>query len=483
MPAQEPFLKSMAFEGLYGGAAGGGKTDALVMAALNYINHPRYKGALFRRTERALEGEVVPRTAEWYPHTGGRFERGENMWVWPSGARIFLRGLERDDAVTKFQGWELQYIGWDELTHFSRYQYTYMLSRVRSAAGIPPRVRGGTNPGGEGHEWVMERWAPWLDQRPEYKGPRAHPGQKLWYYTDETGEHYCVDDEQARAMRAAWMAADEQRRKLMPMPLSRVFIPARAEDNIHLMAGDPTYVARLGGLDPLTRAQLRDGNWLARAARGVLFKRAWFDIVDAAPAEGRRMRYWDRASTAEPVNVRVGGRKAHSDPDYTVGVKWCRAASGLWYVEDVIRFRGRPEEVERTILQTAELDGRDVEVGLWKDPGQAGVFEAAYYIRKLTGYTARAYPQVKDKVTYAKPLSAQCEARNVKLVRGSWNEAFLQELEEFPEGVHDDQEDAAAGGFAALNGEPPADPGDQDFDRGERRLGSARGDEGWDDDD
>ena len=485
LPAQWPFLASTSFEALYGGAAGGGKTDAVVMAPLTCIQFPTFKGIILRRTEKALTGEVVPRTLQWYPAVGGKYHRSDNLWVFPSGAQIFLRGLQRDEDVYNFQGWEFQYVGYDELTHFTKFQYTYLLSRVRSSvAGIPLRVRGGTNPGGEGHAWVMERWAPWLDRRPEYDGPLAGPGQRLYYYTDETGEHYCQDDDEARAMRRRFMEASQEERKKLTAPLSRVFFPARAEDNTHLMKGDPTYMARLGSLDAVTRAQLRDGDWLTRAARGVLFKRAWFEIVDAAPREGRRMRFWDRASTAEPVNVKVAGRRANADPDFTVGVKWLRHPSGIWYIEDVVRFRGRPQEVEATIEQTAALDTKEVEIGLWKDPGQAGVFEASYYIRKLVGYTVRAYPQVKDKVTYAKPFSAQAEAKNVRLVRGRWNENYIQELEEFPEGAHDDQVDASSGGFAALNGEPPADPGDQDFDRGERRFSSqADADAEWEDDD
>src|SRR5262249_45120017 len=158
--------------------------------------------------------------------------------------------LERDADVNQYQSAEFQFIGFDELTHFSLKQYVYMISRARSPHGIRPRIRSATNPGGPGHEWVMKRWAPWLDPNCEL---HAKPGQALRYANKEDGEEYREGG-----------------------PLSRVFIPARVTDNPHLMHGDPGYLERLGALDPVTRARLRDGNWLIRPAAGLYFKRLWF---------------------------------------------------------------------------------------------------------------------------------------------------------------------------------------------------------------
>jgi predicted phage terminase large subunit-like protein len=127
-----------------------------------------------------------------------------------------------------------------------------------------------------------------------------------------------------------------------------------------------------------------------------------------------------------------------------------RASNGIFYVENLIRLRGTPARVEETICTTAKVDGGNVRIVLEQDPGQAGVAEAAYYVRALAGYRVKAQPVTKDKETRARPVSAQAEAGNIKLVRGPWNEAFLRELENFPEGAHDDQVDALSGAFNSL---------------------------------
>jgi predicted phage terminase large subunit-like protein len=315
--------------------------------------------------------------------------------------------------VHQYQGAEFAYVAFDELTHFTEAQYTYLLSRARSASSIPIRVRAATNPGGIGAEWVMRRWGPWLDPTsPE----RATPGAARHYVNTSDGER--------------WVAPGT------PGALSRVFVAARIADNPHLARNDPGYAQRLMGLDPVTRAQLLEGNWLIQPARGLYFRRAWLAVADAPPAAATRVRYWDRAASV--------------DGDYTAGVRLARTADDLYWVEDVVRLRGTPREVEAAIHTTAELDGTAVTVGIEQDPGQAGRFEAEYYIRALAGWNVRACPATGDKLTRAQPVSAQCEAGNVRLVRGAWNAALVQELEAFPEGRHDDQVDALSGAFALL---------------------------------
>jgi predicted phage terminase large subunit-like protein len=133
-----------------------------------------------------------------------------------------------------------------------------------------------------------------------------------------------------------------------------------------------------------------------------------------------------------------------------VGLRLLRADQGAYYVEDVVRFRGTPAEVERAVLSTATQDGRNMLIGLEQDPGQAGLAEVQSYYRLLEGYNVRAFPASGDKVTRSKPVSAQVEAGNVKLLRGVWNSAFLNELEGFPQGRHDDQVDALSGAFNVL---------------------------------
>lgn len=177
---------------------------------------------------------------------------------------------------------------------------------------------------------------------------------------------------------------------------------------------------------------------------GGLFKRSWFRIVEAAPAGGQSARRWDLAATAD----------TRSDPDYTVGVKIRKAPDQIFYIEHVARIRGTPMDVEKLIINTASQDGRHCEVVVPQDPGQAGKSQAQYLVGKLAGYRARSALETGSKEARAMPFASQCEAGNVVLVRGDWNEAFIEELCGFPTAAHDDQVDAAAGAFEALTNRP-----------------------------
>jgi predicted phage terminase large subunit-like protein len=172
-------------------------------------------------------------------------------------------------------------------------------------------------------------------------------------------------------------------------------------------------------------------------AEGGMFRREWFDVVQAAPATARRVRYWDKAGT-------------EGDGDYTAGVLLAVDGDGMYYVCDVARGQWSALQRERVIRQTAEMDGTGVPVWVEQEPGSGGKESAQATIRALAGFTVRAERVTGDKATRAMPLAAQCEARNVKLVRGAWNGAFLDELTVFPQGKHDDQVDALSGAFAKL---------------------------------
>lgn len=174
---------------------------------------------------------------------------------------------------------------------------------------------------------------------------------------------------------------------------------------------------------------------------GGMFKRHWFEVVEAAPAASLLVRRWDFAATE-------GGK---GDPDYTVGLKMSKSA-GIYYVEHVVRERCNPAGVERLVKATGEQDGKGVKIRIPQDPGSAGKAYAAHIIRMMAGYMIRAELETGSKEVRAAPVSAQAEAGNVKLVRGPWVEDFLDEVCVFPNGAHDDQVDALSGAFAELTG-------------------------------
>lgn len=237
-------------------------------------------------------------------------------------------------------------------------------------------------------------------------------------------------------------------------------LPAIAEeDEPHRMAGDALWpdaypLDRLERIKQALVAEEGERSWLAlyqqrpRPIEGAMFKRPWFRLVDAAPVEAERVRYWDKAGTD-------GGGA------YTAGVLLARTAEGIYYVEDVIRGQWSAGERERVIKQTAELDaeryGDVVTIWIEQEPGSGGKESAENTIRNLDGYNIHAERVTGDKVTRAEPLQAQAEAGNVRLVKGAWNTAFLDEITAFPLGKYKDQVDAASGAYNKVSGRAQGD--------------------------
>jgi predicted phage terminase large subunit-like protein len=175
-------------------------------------------------------------------------------------------------------------------------------------------------------------------------------------------------------------------------------------------------------------------------AEGAMFKRAWFEIVDATPADCQYTRWWDKAGTAK-------------DGDYTAGVLMAYS-NGRYYVMDVKRGQWSVEERNRIMLQTAQLDaqttGGNVVTWTEQEPGSSGKESAEATIRLLAGHAIRAETSTGSKEVRAQPFAAQCEAGNVKLLNRGWNGAYLDELCAFPFGTNDDQVDASSGAFNKL---------------------------------
>jgi predicted phage terminase large subunit-like protein len=175
---------------------------------------------------------------------------------------------------------------------------------------------------------------------------------------------------------------------------------------------------------------------------GNVFKRHWFEIVPAAPATKRKVRGWDLAASKKKPGQSSG-------PAYTAGLRLSEA-EGIYYIEHVIRERGSPADVDKMIKQTAVDDGTAVAISIPQDPGQAAKGQVLSFAKLLVGYNCRFSPETGDKEARATPVSAQAEVGNVKIVKGDWNEAFLEELCLFPNGKFKDQTDALSRAFGEL---------------------------------
>jgi predicted phage terminase large subunit-like protein len=388
---QAAFLTYPAKEILYGGAAGGGKSAALLMAALQYVIEPGYDALLLRRTFADLSKPraLIPLSMEWLSGTPAKWDSQQHQWRFPSGASLSFGYLETEKHKYQYQSAAYQFVGFDELTQFSESQYRYLFSRCRRLFGssVPSRVRAASNPGGEGHEWVKSRL---IDgQRP-----------------------------------------------------GRRFVKALKEENPYLDQED--YDIQLAELDLVTREQLQHGDWDIRP-EGNLFKREWFTdaYVDQPPPVTRWVRFWDLAATKQQDN---------NDPDYAAGVRMGQCEDGQFVIDDVRHLRDRPQAVERSVSATARMDGTDTEVRIEQEPGaSAKLYIDSFARRILPDFDVRGVRAMADKVTRAKPFSAACERGDVLIVRGAWVAGFLDELCAFPLVAHDDRVDAATGAYAVLS--------------------------------
>ncbi len=364
-------------------------------------------------------------------------------WRFPAAGKIKFAHLEHENTVLEWQGAQIPFIAFDELTHFSEAQFWYMLSRNRSTCGVRPYVRATCNP--DADSWVARLIEWWIDQDTGQAIP-SRAGVVRWFIRVNNTLQWADRPEELPVQ----IAPDGQ---IVP-PKSLTFIPAKLSDNTALMQADPGYYGNLMSLPLVERERLLGGNWKIRPAAGLYFQRSWCEVIDAAPSGLLLARAWDLAATPETGS---------NDPDYTSGTLIGRTNSGLFCVLDQKWLRGTPQQVQELILNTASQDPRGCMISIPQDPGQAGKAQGMDYVRRLAGYRVIVTPEARNtgadaltpsrvsaKITRFSPFSAQAEGGNVKILRGAWNERYFTELEGFPEAKHDDSADSTSRGFAAL---------------------------------
>lgn len=245
---QTKFLASNADIAIYGGAAGGGKTFALVLEPLRHVHIPGFQAVIFRRTAEQVRtaGGLWDESSGLYPLTGGRGREHTLDWRWKSGAVVRFEQLQHEQTKFQYQGAQIALEGWDELTHFTETQFFYLLSRNRSVCGVKPYVRATCNP--DARSWVAKFISWWIDQDTGYAIPERS-GVKRWFIRDSD--------------RLEWSdsRAELLERHPKQQPKSATFIPAKLEDNPTLLRTDPNYRTNLMLLPRVERERLLGGNW------------------------------------------------------------------------------------------------------------------------------------------------------------------------------------------------------------------------------
>lgn len=402
-PKQTAFLMmNHVREVLFGGAAGGGKSIAQMMAALQFVDVPGYSAILFRKTysDLSLPGALISIAKQWlmpFVEIGEvKWSEKEKKFTFPSGATLAFGYLESDNDCYRYQGAEFQYIGFDECTHISPSNYRYLHSRLRKpkSLDVPLRFRATANPGGMYGEY---------------------------YYT-----RFFVEGKEK----------------------GRVFIGSTIHDNPHLDAEE--YIKSLDELDPTTKEQLLHGDWEIKEA-GDMFAKDWFIKVPYGTVGhgARRVRFWDLAST-DPKKRKAGkgSRSGRRDPDWTAGVKLAECW-GMYTIEDIVRCQKTPKEVEEIIINTAKADGYSVAIRMEQEPGSSGDMVIDHYADKLPGYDFKGVRSTGSKVERAGPVSSAAQSGKIHMTDNCRNaEAFLDEASLFPYGAHDDMVDAVSGAYS-----------------------------------
>lgn len=451
---QTTFLSTTADIAIYGGAAGGGKTYALLLENLRHVGNGKFGSVIFRRESPQItaEGGLWDTARDLYPLRGAKpISTPQLVMRFPSGARVSFRHLQYEDDVLAWQGAQVPLICYDELTHFTRRQFFYMLSRNRSMCGVKPYMRATTNP--DADSWVADFVAWWIDQDTGFAIPERSGAIRYFVVLDDRVRWADSREELAQAY---GVQPDDAK--------SCTFIVSSIFDNRILLKQNPGYLADLKAQGVVEQARLLDGNWKIRPAAGMYFPRAKAQIVTVPPSPLVTVaRGWDLAATTPtPQNP---------SPDATAGPMIARMEDGRYIVLDCEHGRWASHDVRMRIKSTAAADAArygHVRIRLPQDPGQAGKEQGESYIRELAGYPVKIERVTGSKTTRAEPFSAQWQAGNVCLLAGDWNEGYLAEMDAFPTpGAHDDRVDGSSDAFAevALNAQPAGDviepqPGD-----------------------
>lgn len=411
-----------------GGAAGVGKSFWLLHKALAHIDNPKYGAVIFRRTRPELtnEGGLWDESQGLYQLLGAVPNQQRLQWKFKSGAKIALAQMQHEKDRFRWQGSQICFLGFDELTHFTWLQFNYLISRNRSTSGIRPQIAFTCNP--DPNSW-LRKWLDWWINR-ETGYPIPERSGKIRWFIAVKGETLWADSPR-----------DLQKKYPKSLPKSVTFISGLATDNKILLQKNPEYLANLDALDAVQKARLKKGNWNADYTAGSLFRKEWFRMIDALPNDLRFVRGWDRAGTEAASG---------SDPDWTAGIKLGVDREKNLYIADLAHLRETPFKVRQAIKNLAGQDSQRCMVALLQDPGSAGKEEAETITKVLMGFPIEILGQTKDKVTRATPVSVQAEAGNIFVLRAPWNEAFFNELVSFPKGGHDDIVDALSCAFQCL---------------------------------
>ena len=472
---------------IFGGAAGAGKTRALLtdFVRQEYIDNPDYRAVMFRRTypEFTQAGGLVDESRKiYYPIKGTFIEKPSLEWRFPSGSRVSFRHLQHEKTVHIYQGSQITRIGFDELTHFTQEQFFYLLSRNRSVSGIKPAVRATCNP--DADSWVASFISWWINPKDGYAIEER--SGIVRYFIRQGDTVYWADDKQELIdkfslkdklfemipgdIQKEFLSDEEISIKPEDLIKSFTFIPATIFDNKELIKVNPTYLANLYSLHQVERERLLRGNWKIKYEAGTVFDRTWFEILDKVPDDWKligKVRFWDLAATAKE-----NAENYHCYTSGTLVYKYQRIKNTLpdsteikefaYVIADNICEQKKVGEVELMLKNTAELDGRTVAVRWEQEGGSSGKFVENTITNVIRenhpNHDVRAIAPQGDKLTRALPVATAASRGQIFILRdGTWNTRFLNACQGFDGSKKtpptNDIVDSLSGAFYSLENE------------------------------
>jgi phage terminase large subunit-like protein len=443
---------------IYGGAAGGGKSWYLRYEALRGIHHKEHNAIIFRRKRVDVvgsggAGSMWGEASSLYRSLGAKSNDTKLTCRFPSGATIQFSHLQHEKDCENHQGQEYTYVGFDEGTHFTEYQFWSLYGRLRTTSNdIKPYIRLSCNP--DPDSFVCDLVLPWLD---EHGDPIPELDGEVKYIFRDNGETIWVDDE------GQPLTADSRDAFGKP-PISIAFIAARLEDNKYI---DDDYEQKLNALTKVERARKKDGNWFTRERDGLFKEHQITAMVPSAlPSNVRWVRYWDLAHT-DPSS-------SNPNPDATAG-----ALIGLWRDEagkhhvciaDMARRQVAGSKKEKWIksiavrddawLKSSRFKGTRCQIVVEQEPASGKELIAIYQTGFLSGHLVEGDLPRGDKEARARLWLPHAQTGYVHLLTDEhghippWHREFIGELESFPN-KKKDQVDAVSGGFAYLTKAKP----------------------------
>ncbi len=401
------------------------KTWSLLAEAFRNTDNPNFGAVIFRRTSPQIkkQGSLWDQSSAMYPQLGGIPLISKLQWQFDSGAKITFSHLEHEKSKLSYQGSELPFIGFDELTHFTRGQVMYLMSRNRSTCGIKPYIRATCNPDpasfvrGMIDWWIGENGLPILERS----------GVIRWFIVQE--------DEFIWGDTAEELIEKYQTPTGPPiLPKSFTFIAASVYDNKILMEKDPGYLANLMALPRIEREQLLGGNWNICAGQGIIDP-SWIKTYEELPPVLSYKWSWDTAI------------KEGQENDFSVGQLWARCQNGYYAVRQIKRKMKYPE-LKRSVYSCWETDPAEELLIEDKASGQQ-------LIQDLNEKTA--YPVIamvpgrnmgKDKISRVNFASTLFEAGRVFVPNTKEWKATTDNWCNFPNVTNDDDVDAMSQYFA-----------------------------------